>query len=178
VKHLRFSLGALMGLVSLVAISFAALRSTSLLWASATFTATVVILSVASLGAFAARGTSRLPWLGFAAFGWVYLLTTFWLWPGNNGVTAPPFLPKLLMDYAVPQQGNASFVTMDRGPQGEMSRNEYSQVPGVRPAPRIVHLHHYRRIGHTLTAILVGILGALLGRFFATRREAVATGES
>jgi hypothetical protein len=28
--------------------------------------------------------------LGFSLFGWVYLLTTFWLWPGPNGVSTRP----------------------------------------------------------------------------------------
>src|SRR6478736_4388773 len=96
----RIRIAAAMGLVGTAALGLAALRSATLLWASATFTAAVAILSIAALRAAASRGPSRWPCLGFAAFGWVYLLTTFWLWPASNGVTAPPYLPKLLMDYA------------------------------------------------------------------------------
>jgi hypothetical protein len=51
--RLRFGITALMGFVLFVAVGLAALRSASALWVSATFTATVALLSASILGAMA-----------------------------------------------------------------------------------------------------------------------------
>jgi hypothetical protein len=163
VRRPHFSVGALMGVVLAAALGFAALHAATLVWASAVFTAAVAMLSAASLLAAASPSPSRWPWLGFAAFGWIYLLTTFWLWPTTNGVTAPPYLPKLLLDYATPKQSTASVVVVEEGYQGDII------WPGpITPAPgqRVAYHHQYRRIGHTLTALIFGLLGAALGRLF------------
>ena len=173
-KRLRFSIGALMGLVLLVAVGFAALRSSTPIWASSIFTATFLCLTVGLLGAFARRGA----WLGFAVFGWAYFLGVFWLWPGVNGVTAPPFVSKHLIDSLGPGTAGTSTMTIDPGPPGEsayesppmyVQKNAYN-VGVLVPFPgRLVNLLQYRRIGHSLTAILLGVVGAFLGRFIASR---------
>lgn len=177
-RSFRFTIGALMGLVALVAVGFAALRSSSPIWASAIFTATIFLLLAGVVGAFAHRGPSRPVWLGFATFGSAYLLGAFWLWPGPNGVKAPPLLSKFLIDALEPGTVGTSVLTIDPGPVGESSTETpqmYYPPPKsgnfvvAAPFPgRVVNLLHFRRIGHSLTAILFGIAGALLGRFLAS----------
>ena len=119
--------------------------------------------------------------LGFSLFGWVYFLTTFWLWPGPNGVSAPPFLTKALLDAVQPPSETPTAMTIDPGPVGEMSTEPPPMVattirPGITQlAPytgRVVNLLHYRRIGHMLAAIAFGLLGGLLGSIFSALSEA------
>jgi hypothetical protein len=153
----RFSIMGLMAAVLLLAVGFAGLRTASALSASAIFTFTLTLLAAALLGVAASRGRSRIACLGFGLFGWIYLLATFWLWPGPNGVSAPP------------------------GPVGESSTEPPPMVsttirPGLTGAApyagRVVNLLHYRRIGHMLAAIAFGLLGGLLGSIFSALSEA------
>jgi hypothetical protein len=88
---------------------------------------------------------------------------------------------KALLDYSQPPVDNAAVLTLDPGPTGEQS-TDYVPTLGMQPgtmipkgpAPgvRVVNLLHYRRIGHTLAAIVFGVAGAALGRLFAARRSA------
>jgi hypothetical protein len=125
--------------------------------------------------------------LGFGVFGWTFLLATFWLWPGPNGVTAPPFLTKALLDYFQPSSNTAAVMWIDTGPAGEMSTDTppmvTTKVPGTanfttmtRFAGRVVNRLHYRRIGHALAAIVFGLLGALLGAILRGRNVSVIHG--
>jgi hypothetical protein len=181
--RVRFSIASLMAAVLLLAVGFAALRMASALWASAVFTITVTLLAAAILGAAACRGPSRIACLGFGVFGWTYLLATFWLWPAPNGVTAPPFLTKALLDFFQPTLNTAAVMSIDPGPAGEMSTEDAPIVTTIVPGSknmatmtpftgRVVNLLHYRRIGHALAAIVFGLLGALLGTLLSARREA------
>jgi hypothetical protein len=178
--RIRFSIAGLMAAVLVLAVGFAGLRAASPLWASGIFTMTVTVFAGAIVGAAACHGPSRFAWLGFGVFGWTYLLATFWLWPEPNGVTAPPFLTKALLDYFRPSSNTAAVMWIDTAPAGEMStepppmagsiaagnRNLATMTPF---AGRVVNRFHYRRIGHTLAAIFFGLLGALLGAVLSGR---------
>src|SRR3954453_24109474 len=154
----RVSIAGLMVAVLLLAVGFAGLRTASAFWASAIFTFTITLLATALLGVAATQGRSRMACLVFGLFGWVYLLMTFWLWPGPNGVSAPPFLTKALLDAVQPASRTPASMTIDPGPAGEMSAEPPPPMvattirPGlVGAAPftgRVVNLLHYRRIGH------------------------------
>ncbi len=175
--RIRFSIAGLMAVVLLFAVGFAGLRTASPLWASAVFTIAVTLFAAAILGAAAYRGPSRITWLGFGIFGWTYLLATFWLWPEPNGVTAPPFLTKALLDSFQPSS-NATVMTIDTGPTGEKSTEPHPMGGSIAATElaafrgRVVNPLHYRRIGHTLAAIVFGIVGALLGALFFGRSKA------
>jgi hypothetical protein len=131
------------------------------------FTLAVTLLTAVILGSVVRPGRSRISWLGFGVFGWTYVLTTFWLWPAPNGVTAPPFLPKALLDYFQPSSNTAAVMWIDTAPPGEMSTEPPSFAGRVRVANRL----HFRRIGHTLAALVLSLLGALLGTVFSARSE-------
>jgi hypothetical protein len=175
----RLTILAMLAMIGLAGVGLAGLRSATPLWASAVFSLTVAGLSAVTVGA----AMGRRPCLGFAVFGWAYLLAVFGLWPEPNGVTAPPFLTKALMDYFQPPVHQGSFwfpegtgeMFHEPGPAGEAAYETPRMVPsGVPPitAPfrgRTVNLLHYRRIGHCLAAILCGLLGSPVATAFSTR---------
>jgi hypothetical protein len=163
-NHLRFTLAQLMVIVLFIGFGFAALRSASVLWASAVFTFTVATLSVAVLGAMARRGRARMTWAGLALFGWVYLGTTFGPWAAVNGVTAPPYATRWPLDYwdaKVLSRGG----WMETAPPGEMLFPRFSGGLWLPDA------FQTRRSGHCLAAILFGLVGAVSGRILAPRDE-------
>jgi hypothetical protein len=188
-NRLRFTLAQLMAIVLFIGFGFAALRSASVLWASAVFTLTVAVLSVAVLGAMARRGRARMTWAGFALLGWVYFGTTFGPWADGNGVKAPPYVTRWVLDYTTawlwdPNRLDTR-VRIDTGVPGEVlfspfptwgigggmsggmgSRGIAAAGPGP---PR--DAFHFRRIGHCLAAILFGLAGAVSGRLLAPRDE-------
>jgi hypothetical protein len=163
--RLRFSIAGLLGFVLLCGIGMAALHEATLLWASALFTLAVGLLCTAMLFAIVRHGRWRATGGGFAIFGWTYLLTTFWVWPAPNGVTAPPYLSEILIDSFPPSRLDAAVTWVDTGRPGEMPL-DYSKIGPPSPA-RVVNRLHYRRIAHTLAAILCGYIGALVGRYSA-----------
>jgi hypothetical protein len=71
----RLTIAALIGLVALCAVTFAALRTSSPYWASAMVSLTVLVL----LGSVVASvwGRHRAGWSGFAIFGWGYFRLAF-----------------------------------------------------------------------------------------------------
>jgi hypothetical protein len=118
--------------------------------------------------------------LGFSFFGWLYFLMAFWLWPAPNGVSAPPFLTKALLDAVEPSLKTSEVMTVDPGPVGEMRTEPPPYVStkiggNMRPARytgRVINLLHYRRIGHMLAAIAFGLVGGLLGTIISALGEA------
>ncbi len=70
----RVSISALMLVVVLFALEFAALRSGSQLWFSVVYTLTALLLMFAIVASKYGRRAARPFWFGFAAFGWGYLL--------------------------------------------------------------------------------------------------------
>ena len=180
-NRLRFTLAQLMVIVLFIGFGFAALRSGSVLWASAVFTLTVAVLSSAILAVMARRGRARMTWAGFALFGWVYLGTAFGPWADGNGVKAPPYVTKWLFDFTVTQTSWGLWV--DNGPSGEMLFTPpppmFTPPPPVSspPPPVLVPFAafrsalQFRQVGHCLAAILFGLVGAGLGRLLAMRDE-------
>ena len=177
--RLRFSLAQSMAIVLLIGVGLAALHSASVLWSSAVFTLTVAVLSAAILGAMARRGRARMTWAGFALFGWIYFGTTFGPWADGNGVKAPPYMTRWVLDYALARLRNTNRLVDSGGVPGEVL---FSPFPtwgmgggmggggGVPPAA-VLDALQFRRIGHCLTAILFGLVGAFLGRLIAAKDD-------
>lgn len=163
---LRFTLAQLMAVVFLFGVGFAALRSASQVWSSAVFTLTVIVLSAAILGAMGRRGRARMTWAGFALFGWIYLVTTFGLGGEGNGVTAPPHVTRWVFDYWDAQRW--SYPRFESASPGEKLFSPLPPPPGLVISP---DAHQFRRIGHCLTAILFGFVGAIAGRILAPRND-------
>ena len=94
----RLSILAMMAIIVMIALAFAALRNPTVLGASLIFMATVAFLATAILGAIARRGRARLTWAGVAVFGWAYLAMSFGPFPNTNGAICPPFPTQILLE--------------------------------------------------------------------------------
>ena len=74
----RSPIAALMGAVLVFALGLAALRIASPAWAGTTVLVTCGVLCFAIVGVVCCTGGERTWWLGFALFGWGWLLQAFW----------------------------------------------------------------------------------------------------
>jgi hypothetical protein len=137
-KRLRLSIGGMMSLVLVAGFGAAALANATPIWASITFALALAVLLGATLGAIAHRGARRVAWMGFAAFGWTYLVLAFGPLAVANGVTAPPF-PTLiayepLREAITPDtrrvNDGLSVIILDRDPRPEPLSGSTGQVPG------------------------------------------------
>ena len=153
--HFRFSLAQLMAVVLYLGLGFAALRNADRLWASATFTLSIVAISTALLGALIRRGRARPAWIGFALFGWTYLLVST-LPPrafGALGFGPLPLPPNLI------EWGMASVQPyLWPVPSGQMWNSDSVLIP-------------YEQVGHSLGIVIFGSVGGVVGRFLAMRDE-------
>jgi hypothetical protein len=70
----RFTLLGALGVVLFVALALAAVTSGTVAWVSAVSLVVLTWLCVAVTGALLRRGEARAFWIGFAVFGWVYML--------------------------------------------------------------------------------------------------------
>jgi hypothetical protein len=177
-RRFRFSVAGLMAVILLLAVGMAALRDPTILWASAIFTAAVILFAASLLAAMAHRGAQRFSWAGMAVFGWSYLIISFGPWPGNS-VGPPPLLPSSLLDHFqeyIVSDGKTRYYTSGiyidyyKGTSGIRG----SGPPTAAPPPggfKNVDVTVYSQTGHPLGAMLFGIMGAFAGRFFAARRE-------
>jgi hypothetical protein len=107
--RVRFSLAALLTAVLAIGVACAALRYASELWASAAFSRALVLLLGAVLGALFRRSASRAFWVGFALFGWAYLLLVFGPW--FNSSVKPRLVTTRLITYLhqkLPPAGTAA----------------------------------------------------------------------
>ena len=80
----RISIAGLLGIVAVIAIWLAGMRSASSLWTTAAATVTFVLLLTALLAGRLLDGTDRAFWAGFALFGWSYLVLVNWDWVGGQ----------------------------------------------------------------------------------------------
>jgi hypothetical protein len=81
---LRFSLATLLAIVAVIALGLAGLTLASPLATAATATVTLAVLLAAIVAACLLTGIDRAFWLGFALFGWTYLVLVNWDWVGGQ----------------------------------------------------------------------------------------------
>jgi hypothetical protein len=77
-RTIRFPIAGLMLAVLVVAVALAALRNASETWSGVMFLLTCGVLCLAIVGVVCRDGPNRAWWLGFALFGWGYLLLSLW----------------------------------------------------------------------------------------------------
>ena len=147
-NRLRLTIANLMIVVLSVGLGFAALRNADEFWASATYTLAILAVPAAVVVAVARKGQARLTWLGFAMFGGASLL--IWLSTSHkidNSLNAPPV--------------------------SVMTWGLCSLMPHINPTVPMGSITWMRclQVCHSLEVILVGFVGAILGRFVAVEDE-------
>lgn len=80
----RISLATLIGIVALIALCLAGMLSPSRLWLMLASTVTLALLLAALLASWLFSGDDRAFWVGFALFGWTYLILVNWDWVGGQ----------------------------------------------------------------------------------------------
>ena len=153
----RVSIGGLSALILAAGILMAAARSPTEPWANGTTSLALLILGVALTGAMFRRGAGRAYWAGFAWLGWGYLLLAFGPWCDLK--IAPMLVTKTA---------------------GEFLHFHFPPSIAIRPYQRAIpvaeggsplYMFGHQQMGHSLSALLLGLLGASLARHLASESE-------
>ncbi|MBW3595727.1 MAG: hypothetical protein KY475_00465 [Planctomycetes bacterium] len=190
----RFSMAALLALVSFAAVGCAALIKSNELWRQTTITLTIGVLLTATLAAIIGRADRRGVATGFALYGWAYILLSFvsplglrddlltnksvaWLYQmaheNDSAVQASSPQPAIVysLDGRLVVQGSGDAVRL----WDAASRQQIV-------AGSVVSYENFGDIGHSLWAIIVACLGAIAARFFSSSErqglDQVSTGSA
>ena len=165
-RTVRFSIAALMAAVLIVALGLAAMRNSSATWAGVTFLVTCAVLCLAVVGIVCDGDARRAWWLGFALFGWGYLVLAFW-----SSVELPTMV---LLDAISERLGLA---VQFRGGMGGIGGMRSARLWGFDmfggfngfggPGDRSI-----QQISHCLWALLAALLGGMIASLlFGGRRD-------
>jgi hypothetical protein len=172
----RISLAGSLGIVAVIAMGLAGMRSASSLWTTAAATVTLALLLSAVIAARLLDGPDRAFWAGFALFGWSYLVLVNWDWIGGqfgHDLTAG------LSDVA-----EAMFAKVDvPAPPGRGATNLPASTGFVvisteeylgQARARQIKLGNFVQIGRMFLALLFGLLGGWIARAIARGRAPAA----
>ncbi len=154
-----FSIKGLMGLVFLVALLLACLRNSSPMLAALVQLCVYATLCVATLGVFAHRGEARLPWLGFAGFGWlaIHFYQNYW---------------STMQNYPLPNLFTTAIMLKLQPLFNPGIKDPIPLGLSWEPSPEYVH---YRHIGQYILILFFASFGATAGRYFQARATALNT---
>lgn len=170
---IRFSMRCLLIAIVVVAIGCAAVAYPSRSWASGLFSAVLLLLAFATLGAAVSRGAERAAWCGFAWFGWLYLVCACGPWFDRQ---VGPQLPTTrliriwddrLKESVKPTNAGAVSMTLAGSSDGA-SVWVVTQADGTSYHAQVARPNRQllARIVHSLSAFVCALFGALAGRWF------------
>jgi hypothetical protein len=187
-KRGHLSIASLLGVVAILGVGLAALRSPTQLWAGLALCLTLGSLTMAPLAAVYRRGTDRAFWVGFATCGWAYLVVHLAPWFDSH--VGPHLATTAALDFAYdrlqpPEPRGMPYPIYaympEAGTKSMTSRFAFSKAwldPEWKVQPyfqmdrtMVLSTVRYRRIGHSLLALLAAYGGGTL-----TRRMAAAPG--
>lgn len=172
--RLRISVLGTMTIVAFVAISLVTLRSTLEIWASLLFTLEIVLLCFAIPSLLYRRGPSRAFWVGFAAFGWTYVVFCFGPVLGTS-MKPPPLLTTKLLQCSYPYLITVPSDEVYVWGKGKLKDGRNIQVTHLARGGQITFFRNdtedFMRTGHTLFSLLFSCLGGFVSRrlFIASR---------
>jgi hypothetical protein len=152
-RRIRFRIANLLVLVLFLAVGLAALRAATEPWDKALFGGTFVLLLVSVLLAVHRPGRARAFWLGFALFGWAYLVAS--LVPSVEA-RLPTTRALAYLDAKVPGRDYAGRELLWDTLTGNVLGGSGAASP-----------EHFLRIGHALLALAMGCAGGGLSRALA-----------
>jgi hypothetical protein len=190
----RFTILSLMGLILALAVAIAALRNADDYWAGWLILATPLLLGIALIGALCGRERSRAGRLGFAILGGGYFALAF-LGPSEKNNRLPTnYLLSYVHEQVAPPPTAATFTTVFvTNPAPATSPNTIAvansnPVPWnlaatftgnatstaglwVSVVPGAANFEAFSTVGHCLFALLAGLLGAAIARWFQRRSD-------
>ena len=200
-RRFRFHIGTLLATVLILGIAFAALRESNQIWDSGAFTLTLGILLTSVLLAVHRIEKRRALWLGFALFGSAYLglslvasieprlITSkvlafidsklprsvsgaFEYFDYDNDGDVDLFVAKNPQPSALyVNKGNGKFedvtttVGLDYTGNGTLVLNNSAGLAAVGTS------ESFKRIGHSIFALLVAVFGGLLSQYLLSRNQ-------
>ncbi len=153
-------------------VGLAALRSSTQLWCSGVFSATLLGFALAAAYATQRRGPRRAFWSAFVAFGVGYLVLAFGPW--FEDAIRPRLLTTKLLDLTGPLLDPAS-----RGGKPLQFSPDGSQILLLSRPPSVARIWgpdasrqvRFETIGHCLASGLLALLGGFTTRGFYERRD-------
>ena len=188
----RVSIRTLMAFIVVTAVGLAALRGASEQWAQAMLMTALCAVGVAVIGAILMAGRERAWWIGFAVFAGGYLYLSAGPWAGDS------FRHELITTHWIGQLRNRMFPTNVEYLLGEKQELEAElaklrpSTPNIKYDPVVATLthnlrsieaqltasrnrglryDHFQRVGHSLCALLAGLVGGTIAVGFWGRRE-------
>jgi hypothetical protein len=202
----RFSIASLLAVILVLGVGIAALRESSDLWDNGLFSVLLGILLTSILLATHQTESRRAYWLGFALFGSVYLglslvppiesrlITTKAL--ARLGATSPRPIAAGLTYFDYDNDGRLDIFVANDSQQNALYRNngdgsfqDVSAAAGLKPAPKLYNFfvgaappvtsgttENFVRVGHSLLALVVALVGGQLSRYLHTKNRPEASG--
>jgi hypothetical protein len=178
-RRFRFHLGTIVIVVLFIGVGIAALRESNEIWDSGIFSVTFGVFLVSILLAIHRTERRRAFWLGFALFGWIYLVLTL----------MPSIEPRLitttaltLLDSNMPRSSPAGFPDIDYNENGSIDLfvanntvGRWNSLVGT-SLKRSSGTGHFVRIGHSLFAVVAALLGGQLSRYLNTKNPQGTSG--
>jgi hypothetical protein len=161
----RFSVRSLMIFIVGAAVGLAALRNANDYWATAMATVVVVAVATSIVGSLTLRGRARYEWAGFAVFSAVYLAVAVGTVLSDR--FKEYFGPTVALEYVQSKvSGDQSEPMLPlRGPSLDSVERWRSWLPGA------ADIDGFRCVGHSIFALLSGLIGSVVGGIFYARRE-------
>jgi hypothetical protein len=156
----RFSIRFLMAFVLVSAVGLAALRNANELWEGTMLLLALAAVGMAILGAIFMRGRDRAWWIGFALFSGGYLLMTFA--PGLSNEVRPKLGTTHLLDEV--HHRLTPLVSQDSTREQWFVFREWER-----------NLPALQSVGHSLFALVAGLVGGMIAVWFHGRRERAET---
>jgi hypothetical protein len=188
-RHFRFSIRAIMGVIVVLGLAFTALHFPTPLWANVWFSLALASVTLAIPAAIYSRGERRAFWVGFATCGWVYFVVS--MAPGFQSETGFQLVTTTILDLAAPyivQQeyllrayiGSFNPPSAPTPPTAwqlwnlpDFSGSRVWRMSYVTvQSPRL-----YFRVGHGVFSVITGLLGGEVTRFLAATHSQAATAE-
>jgi hypothetical protein len=195
----RFSIASLLVAVLTFGLAFAALREPTDAWDSAMLGLSLLLLLGATIFAVHRTGNRRAYWLGFALFGWTYLVLSqiSAIEPRLPTTKGLAYLDSKIADRAISMTFAFTTTATPSSPGQPVQAAAFiangttlvtNQATGVRfwnaatGAPMAGpngSTENFVRIGHSLLALLLALIGANLSRYLhASSRTVTDQGES
>jgi hypothetical protein len=154
------------------AVGIAALKNPSDWWSSGLFTFTLALFLIATVGAF--QGRNRAFWLGFALFGWGYMIASYEPW-SRFATTPPPLVTTGLLNRLYPYLSkvppNEVFVSAEGAWTDSRNIRVTTSISASRVTFSRYDMDDFLQVGHFLASWLFAFIGGITAsRLFSKPR--------
>ncbi len=160
---MKFSLRTLLAAAALLCVGAYVLVYATPVWAAIAYTLCVGLLLAAIVCACAATGQPRFFWLGFAVFGWGYLVVLhspiFSVQAADRNWQVHYSGPPLVTRAAIDWMWDKVLPVVHEPPQWDQSMTK--TINGS----RFPNGFAFSQVGHTLSALIFAVVGGACGRF-------------